>query len=1050
MLSKLLLHRCPLSSKVSKIFLLYIIPVIISGHYLPAQALNNDRVIIRNYKEEERVPTVISDLSIDEDGTIWMVSVENILSFDGTRSRALENPIIKGNPILKFSSIVRDGNNKLLFISRSKRLIFRLSKTGHLYFDSTLSAYNLPPYDNYHYFNWDWFINHGSSIEINKDRQGLKNKLFANSSFLPFNDSTFIFTENNISRLYKDNKQYVIKNTRVAATTTALINNELVLVEKDKLVFVNESNWEEQEIALTGDILADSIYKKAADNRASHKKRTVYPSISLFNSAYPHIVYNNKLYRIEVLGKASFKTIFVCDLSFLHYPITKIEYRPGRGFTAIGTQREGLFIIRSNPFYFNRFSEPFATLRKERIFFPLTIKDKTLFLTPWSEFSGNGYSKILDSNRPGSQSLFVDHTGTIWEGIENKIIRYDHNMVKQEEATVPDPNIKANDFCENDKGELFCLTDRSILKYENGVFKDTRAINSSNIKFAYFQMFRYIKNGLFWISSAKGIYAYTQGNNQLDKIDSIPDDYTLNITKLKDGSILFSCLDKDYYYYYYRNRFFRIYTSDNPGLDETMSITEDQRGRIWIATSKGLYVTSTEELKAFCDAQTKSIYYYKYNKGDGLPEMEFNGGLNPSNAISEDGYLALNSMAGVLLFHQDSIKPLFPSDDVQLTSLLQTGGSVLLDRSLVLEDENKTATIQASIPYYGSRINLKLEYKIEGAMDAWMDVNDNGRISISHLRHGTYRLSVRVRTGLGPRDFVTRDINISVMPLFYQKIAFKILSAIFLLTVCILAVLTIVRQRKEIGVKNTNLRDKNEELRQMVSKLRENIDLREKMISLIIHDLKSPLYAQSLILNYITAENYFNNEEGLKLFQELKNSSASIIKFINDFLTWYSSQKDGFIVEKTKFEHIQLVDDLFSVYAEIAARKKLELNGEAAGPILLFTDKKILEIILRNLLDNAIKYTASGHVMLHFENQAGGSLITIADTGRGMSPDKLRRLNAYAKKPDHESLQTFGYRFIYTLAEKIDVSIQIVSELNEGTRVSIFIPHDKVATPSTA
>src|ERR1019366_3736251 len=224
---------------------------------------------------------------------------------------------------------------------------------------------------------------------------------------------------------------------------------------------------------------------------------------------------------------------------------------------------------------------------------------------------------ILDVHRPGSQSLFVDHTGIIWEGIGNKIIRYDHNMVKQDETTIPEPNKRIADFCENDKGELFCLTSSSILKYENGTIKDTHPINSSDITFAHFQMFEYIKNGLFWISSAKGIYVYNQGNNHLDKIDSFPDGYAFNITKLKDGSILFSCIHKDYYCYYYKDRLYRIYTNGNPDLEEIMSITEDQRGRIWLATSEGLYVTSTEELKAFCDGQNKSVYHYKYDKGDG-------------------------------------------------------------------------------------------------------------------------------------------------------------------------------------------------------------------------------------------------------------------------------------------------------------------------------------------------------------------------------------------------------------------------------------------------
>ncbi len=1034
MLSKPIRHRHFLNSRIPKLVLLCSMLIIVPGHYLPAQTLSNDRVIIRNYGQEVRAPNVIDDFSFDDQGTIWFVCPsDNIRSFDGTRTRVLETPVVKGNPIIKFAGITKDGNNRLLFMSWSRRLLFRIGKSGQLYLDSSLCAYNLPPYDNYHYFNWNWFVTHGSSTGINKERLALKNSVFTNSSFFPFNDSTFLYTENKISHLYKDNRQCVVNNSRVTGASTVAVNNELVLVEKNRFVFVDEHNWQEQEITLTGDILADTAYRNAL-----HKTAAGLP-FTLYHSEYPHIVCNKRLYRIQVMGNTRFNTIFVCDLSFLHYPINKVAYGPLRNITAIGTQREGLLIIRPNPFYTRRFSGPFEKLRTERIFYPLTLKDKNLFLTPWSEFSGNGYAKILDASRPGSQGLFVDHTGNVWECIDNKIIRYNHNMVKQGKAIIPAPNRKANDFCENDRGELFCLTERTVLKYENGVFKDTRAISSSDVTFAYFQMFRYIKNGLFWISSAKGVYVYNEPGNRIDKIDSIPDVFTFNITKLKDSAILFSCLNKDYFYYYYKDRFYRIYTSDNPDLQEIVSITEDQRGRVWLATNQGLYVTSAEELRAFCEGRGKSVYYYKYDKGDGLPVLEFNGGLNPSNAISADGYLALSSIAGVLLFHQDSISPLFPDGDILLSTQLKTGGSVMLDHALALKNENEAVIIQVSVPYYGSRRNLKLEYRIDDVMDAWTEVSDNGQVSIGPLPHGAYLLSVRVRTGLGPLDYATRQINISVPPLFYQTVAFKIILAIILLLVCTLAVFTIVRQRKEIRIKSASLRDKNAALGQMVMELRENIGLREKMISLIMHDLKSPLYFQSLILTQISAENYFTSREGRDLFLELKNSSATIMKFTNDFLAWYSSHKDGFTVKKTAFEHTLLIGELFNAYADIAARKKLALVCENTAPVLLVTDRNILEIILRNLLDNAIKYTQSGSVTLHFEHRDGGSIITVTDTGQGMPPGKIALLEAYAKKSHHQLSETFGYRFIYTLAEKIGATIQITSALDKGTSIHISI-----------
>jgi len=223
-------------------------------------------------------------------------------------------------------------------------------------------------------------------------------------------------------------------------------------------------------------------------------------------------------------------------------------------------------------------------------------------------------------------------------------------------------------------------------------------------------------------------------------------------------------------------------------------------------------------------------------------------------------------------------------------------------------------------------------------------------------------------------------------------------------------------------------------------KLQENINLKEKLISLILHDLKSPLYSQSLILNALSYSEFFINEEARDLFLDLKNSNAVIVKFTQDFLTWYSSQKDGFIVKKAQFEHAQLIDDVFRIYSDIAARKNLELLYEKNSSLLLFTDKNILEIILRNILDNAIKYTQKGVVFLKFEKGPGEIRIIVTDTGSGMKPETIRRLEGYSNKLHHESSQTFGYRFIFTLAEKIGAAIDIRSEAGKGTSVTIIIP----------
>jgi signal transduction histidine kinase len=994
-----------------------------------AQSLSNDRLSIRNFTAADRITNNISDLSFDRQGMLWLVpDDDNVSVFDGGNVRKLEVPVAKGVPQSRMSYLMKGAGGRLTFLDQERKYLFRLNKTGQLDFDSALTAYDLPAYSGYRYFDWAWFTQQGGA-DKRMERKALRDRLFNNPSFYPFDDSTFFFIENKLSYLYRGGQRHRIAQASIDPTKIFLLDGTFVALEGNSLFLLDKETWKKQPVALTGDIMADTAFSVSTGTL-----------LSIFPGEYPHLVCHSKLYRIR-LDHGTIETIFDCNLDFLHYPIHKIAYDPLQGVTAIVNGREGLFLIQSNPFYAHRFAEPFQELKKEKVFYPITLKNKTTFVTPWSEFSGNGNYKLLDLHRPGSMCLYTDHNGNIWECGKDKLIRYDSDMIKQSEIVTTAPNRALADIRENEKGEIFCLSSQSLLKYDDGILKDLNPVHSRDFGVLCFQVLKYIGDGIFWIASSNGLYSYNERTNLLDKIDVIPAVLTLNPTQLHDGSILVTCYPENFFFLYYKQRFCKIPVRNELGPKEISSVTEDQRGRIWFATSAGLFVSSLEEIEAFCRGEKKSVYYYKYGKGDGLPVLEFNGGLNASNAISADGYLALNSMDGVVVFHQDSVSQSFPLKDVQLASLRLSGEAAPLGDSMSVSHDNDGMLIQASVPYYGDRANLALEYQIPGMVDSWKDINADGRISLSHLPHGDYTLSVRARTGLVPGLYRTKTVQIHVPSLLYETTAFRVLAFLLLALVGAWIAITIARLRRNIHQKNVSLYDKNLKLKEALTDLEDNVALKERLISLILHDLRTPLYFQSLLLNEITNDSFVNNETR-ELFLELKNSTAAVLKFTKDFLTWYSSQREGFTVKKTAFEYHKIVDDLFSVYGDIAARKKLALHCKSTGVHLLVTDRNILEIILRNLLDNAVKYTSSGSVSLLFERREDGDAITVTDTGQGFRPDRLKMLMDYTKKSHQQATDTFGYRFIYSLAEKIGAVINILSRPEMGASVTILIPRE--------
>jgi anti-sigma regulatory factor (Ser/Thr protein kinase) len=995
-----------------------------------AQAPDSKRTLVMIYDRENESTIGINDVCFDKNGTLWLAPINyNILGFDGRTFRKLNSTAAAKEDVYTFSHIKKDENGQLLFISYDRKYVFRLDANGQFSLDSSLSSHGADIPDIPYYFNWNLFVRCGRSAEIKKIRQEFKNRLTGNSSFLPLDDSVFLFDEKDVHYLYKDDRLTTIKERKTLTDQVAVVNDELIRVEKNTLFALDEQSGKEKEIALTGDILSDTAYRIFLKG-GSGAKTGVYASLTLFHAATSHIAYDNKLYRISDIDKFTCKTVFVCDLSFLHSSINRVEYNAAKDLTILACQREGLIVVRPNPFYPAGFSPSFLDLRKTRVFYPISVKERDFFFNSWGEFSGKGYFKLYSRGRPeGSKCLYLDHAGNNWMGFRHTIIQYDRQMVQIKETPLPAQESVVTDFCENEKGDLFCLTTYSVRPYRNGNF-DNPVVNEYCKKNKItFQTMTYTGNGQFWIGSTRGLYIYDSFHNTIKKSPSVPDDVILNVAKLRDGSVLLSCYQQDYNYYYHDQHFYKIPVGKHEGLTEIMSIREDNNDRIWLSTNKGLYVTTRKEIDHFCSEPAGSVYYYRYDLTDGLTTMEFNGGLNPSNAMNGEGYLAFNSMDGLILFHQDSIRQYFPENGILITSIVQGGRSIQAGDSIELKNEYNATLVQLSVPYYHNMSNLELEYKIDGFHEAWTEVDENGKILIDHLPHGAYTLSIRAKTGFGPGKYFTRNLSIKVASLFYETIFFHVLAGILLLSLCLFIIYTTIklnRRKREIKWKN--------------AKLQENINLKEKLISLILHDLKSPLYSQSLIFNTLSYSDFFINEEAREMFLDLKNSNAAIVKFIQDFLTWYSSQKDGFIVKRAPFEHTQLIDDVFRVYSDIAARKKLELHYEKNGSLTLFTDKHILEIIFRNILDNAIKYTEKGVVSLTFEKAPGEVRIIVTDTGVGMKPETIRRLESYSHKLHNESTQSFGYRFIFTLAEKIEADIKIRSEAGKGTSITIIIP----------
>lgn len=246
---------------------------------------------------------------------------------------------------------------------------------------------------------------------------------------------------------------------------------------------------------------------------------------------------------------------------------------------------------------------------------------------------------------------------------------------------------------------------------------------------------------------------------------------------------------------------------------------------------------------------------------------------------------------------------------------------------------------------------------------------------------------------------------------------------------------------KEIEDKNAIVSHYALKLESVEIDLKNNIAFRERAISIVVHDLRSPLSFLHKTLVQL-------NESGDKvapsmlkrLTSDMSFSSYQILGFVNDLLEWLKNNKKGFIESSTIISLNEFIRTKCAIYMDIAQKKGLDFKIEIKPDYYIKVDVNLLQIILRNLLDNSIKNTESGSITISGYVKANKNYIILSDTGYGMTKDKATELEfGVITKKTTESTQ-IGFRIVHDLVNLLKGKLSIETECNKGTTIYLELP----------
>ena len=237
------------------------------------------------------------------------------------------------------------------------------------------------------------------------------------------------------------------------------------------------------------------------------------------------------------------------------------------------------------------------------------------------------------------------------------------------------------------------------------------------------------------------------------------------------------------------------------------------------------------------------------------------------------------------------------------------------------------------------------------------------------------------------------------------------------------------------------LQIKNEELQKVNAE-------KDKFFSIIAHDLRSPLCG-FMGLTELLVDDALNGspEEFHKLALAMKNSAANVFHLLGNLLEWSRMQRGltDFAPELLLLNSV-ISESLIQI-TEDAIKKNITIDFEIPKDLSVFSDKNMLDSILRNLVSNAVKFTPKGGRITVYAQSVSSNMveISIMDTGIGMNKEmiiNLFRLNANTNRKGTEGEYTTGLGLVICkdFIEMQGGKLLIESEVGKGSILSFSLP----------
>jgi two-component system sensor histidine kinase/response regulator len=241
-------------------------------------------------------------------------------------------------------------------------------------------------------------------------------------------------------------------------------------------------------------------------------------------------------------------------------------------------------------------------------------------------------------------------------------------------------------------------------------------------------------------------------------------------------------------------------------------------------------------------------------------------------------------------------------------------------------------------------------------------------------------------------------------------------------------------------------------LRQAQKQLKISNATKDKLFSIIAHDLRGPISSLAGMLEMVAINpGFLDNADRFEILNEMKLSAQNTYHLLENLLSWAKKQQGYIRCQPENFYLSPMLKKIIRLLSSVAKQKNISMYSKVSDHLRVFADVDLMMTVFRNLISNALKFTGdSGEVTISAKPYGSFVEITISDTGVGISENLLHSLLR-----SEEAFSTYGTRnekgsglgliLCKEFIEKNGGHLRIESQLEQGSRFIFTIP-----TPPTS